>query len=241
MEQTDNPILRRTLSSDLIPELNWWINSAYLDYRAARTLILNGELLQAAIFANTAVEKYAKATLLVKGDRVHGHLKKGMFRGIKNFCEDHFDSLNMEFMDLLQKSYFTRYFEDIPNGFHIEIIQNKFLVELDNTAYQFNQRFHFKVEGKVIKTMYVEDFEDRNPALLYKNFILTRKEKRSEFIAQIQHYLDLKKDENGDIVLYTARIGGVPDDSRFTPLGIDHLDGKTPLEIFKEQKTTNKK
>jgi len=218
-----------------MPEMIWWVNSAYMDYRAARILLNSGELLQGAVLANTAVEKYAKATVLVKGDKVHGHLKRGMFRGIKNFCKEHFDSLNMEFMDLLQHSYQARYFVDLPKGFHIEIFQNKFLVELDNTAFQFNQRFNFKVEDKTLDTMYVEDFKTRNPALLYNNYALLHQDKRVEFIAKLQHYLDFKKLQDGSLVMFTAKAGGVQDDGKFIPTGIDHLEGKTPHDILREQ------
>jgi HEPN domain-containing protein len=48
-------------------EVSQWLNWADQDYLASRSLLLRGYVLQGTIVANTAIEKYIKAVLMLRG------------------------------------------------------------------------------------------------------------------------------------------------------------------------------
>mgnify|MGYP005863918159 CR=1 FL=1 len=52
------------------PSVAVWLGFADGDYIAARSLLRRSLIVQGAIFANTAVEKYLKTVLLVEGKQI---------------------------------------------------------------------------------------------------------------------------------------------------------------------------
>jgi hypothetical protein len=61
------------------------LDIAYKDCLAARVLLNAHLLLQGAVLASTAIEKYFKAVLAFRGHQSHGHLKKAHINAAKNF------------------------------------------------------------------------------------------------------------------------------------------------------------
>src|SRR5258708_7058205 len=98
-----------------------WLRWADQDYLAARNLLLHGLIVQGCGLATTAVEKYLKTVLLMKGigfprgNRGHNVVllyEKLVSAGVGL-------GLNLEFLTLLVKAYGLRYADDLKTGFNI--------------------------------------------------------------------------------------------------------------------------
>ena len=122
-----------------------WVRWADQDYVSARSLLLNARLVQGAGLSNTAVEKYLKAVLALKGlgfargasghdvDQLYGKLDVGgMDLGI-----------DTGFLKLLVKAYRLRYPDDLEPGFNVVLPQMTILAELDATVHNIRKGFHF--------------------------------------------------------------------------------------------------
>ena len=76
-----------------------FLKNAYEDYLASRTLLNHNLIVQGAILANTAIEKYFKAILTFKGDSVkHTHSINGMLPSIKNYDKPLYDKLDIDLL-----------------------------------------------------------------------------------------------------------------------------------------------
>jgi hypothetical protein len=62
-----------------------FLEVAYKDYLAARVLFDADLLIQGAVLASTAIEKYLKAILAFRGNESHGHLKRAHWRAALNY------------------------------------------------------------------------------------------------------------------------------------------------------------
>jgi HEPN domain-containing protein len=120
-----------------------WMRWADSDYLAARSLLLEGMVVQGSILANTAVEKYLKA--------LHAHLEipiprshavQALYRELVAARKSSL-ALNDPFLGALQKAYGLRYPDDLLDGFNIALNQMKVLAELDRTVSAVTKCFSF--------------------------------------------------------------------------------------------------
>lgn len=91
------------------------LSIGHRDYIASRVLINNGNILQGAMLASTAVEKYLKAVLALIGFRCSFHMDNvGQFKKMfqKSPYIMMFEVLDPAFIDLLSKAYRYRYLDD---------------------------------------------------------------------------------------------------------------------------------
>jgi hypothetical protein len=77
-----------------------FLDLAFHDYLAARTLFLNSQLPQGAILASTSIEKYFKAIISARGNACQKHLGKALVRAFRNTFRELFAALNKEFIEL---------------------------------------------------------------------------------------------------------------------------------------------
>jgi hypothetical protein len=156
------------------------LDIAYKDYLAARVLLNAHLLVQGAVLASTAIEKYFKAVLAFRGHQSHGHLKKAHINAAKNFDARLASVLNDEFLTLLQRSYSLRYLDDIATDFNLVIASREFLAELDFTAGMFQESFKLETDGKPVVLAYDQAKQQNDPRLLDENFLFIDVEKPAQ-------------------------------------------------------------
>jgi HEPN domain-containing protein len=109
-----------------------WLSWADKDYVAARRLLLDGLLVQGASLANTAIEKYLKASIVCQGKKVkRGHDPLTIYRQMKSDCTL---QLNEKFLALLAKAYKLRYPDDLEAGYNVVLSQALILDALDQSV-----------------------------------------------------------------------------------------------------------
>lgn len=159
-----------------------YLNVAYQDYLAARVLLNADLLVQGSILASTAIEKYLKAILFIHGTKRKGHLKKAYFQSLRYIDTKLWSTLNIEFIELLQKLYSLRYLDSLTRNFNAVIIAREFLAELDFTAISMQSRFGIENDGIAVKMKYHSDLQAREPKLFLNNHVLLNLQKQ-EFIS----------------------------------------------------------
>lgn len=165
----------------------------YSDYIASRVLLNSESLVQGAILASTAVEKYFKAVLAFRGNENHGHLKKAHFNAVKSFDSRLYASLNEDFLLLLQKAYQLRYTDDLQLGFNLVIAQREFLAELDHTAITLQESFHLQVDGKDACLAYHQGKNQADNRLLANNYIAAGVTKKKFISSGPQRVYEIRK------------------------------------------------
>lgn len=158
-------------------ELIYFFNSAYKDYIAARTLLLENLLSQGAGLACTAIEKYLKCLILFKGDnniaQTHDIKSKKLLNPIKQFDKDLYHSFNQQFLTLLSKAYNYRYPSSLQVNYNIVLCKYKILSELDRMVYNIENSFEpFEVKKRKYERDYIRDIRNNNSLLLNKNGLL---------------------------------------------------------------------
>ncbi len=103
-------------------------STSYKEYLAARHLLNDGFLHQAAFFMNTCIEKEIKAYLLAMDVQVNiKHDTFKLYNLLKNHKPKIAEKLNSDFIKVVSKIYTSRYYEDLGPGYNFVIIRNKFL------------------------------------------------------------------------------------------------------------------
>jgi HEPN domain-containing protein len=131
-----------------------WLAWADEDYIAARTLLLDGLVVQGAALANTAVEKYLKGVCELRNisfrgaghdvSKLNGLLhRNGVTLG-----------LNLDFLEFLNKAYQLRYPDDLVPGFNMALNSAATLVETDLTVKRIRKGFTFKQDGEPVQTRF---------------------------------------------------------------------------------------
>lgn len=151
----------------------WFLHDAYVDYLAARVLLLRGLLKQAAVLSSTAIEKCAKAVLVLRGNPVRReHLKASHWTALQK--EGNFGSkLDREFVELNQSVYPLRYSDNLPIGFNLVIASREFLAELDHTVLTVLSCYKFDVNGRWRPSGYESGIRSRDENLLTENHLLS--------------------------------------------------------------------
>ena len=125
-----------------------WLKWADSDYLAARHLLLGSMVVQGAILANTAIEKYLKALYAHLGLSIpRSHNVQALYCELTTSGKST-TVLNDSFLSILPKAYDLRYPDELPDGFNIAINQIKLLAELDRTVFAITNSFVF-TEGTV--------------------------------------------------------------------------------------------
>ncbi|WP_324711240.1 hypothetical protein [Pseudomonas citronellolis] len=165
-----------------------FLDLGYKDYLGARVLLSSGLLLQGAILASTAVEKYLKAVLAFRGNVSHGHLQASHIRAAKNFDSRLARLLNDDFLELLRRVYAMRYVDSLSIGFNLVIAYREFIAELDYTCQMLHDSFSLNINGEEIKSSYHLDKDSGDELLWVDNFILSDVDKQ-EFIAALDQQI----------------------------------------------------
>lgn len=175
-----------SLTSEFAKKSNEFLSIAYKDYLASRVL-LNAQLpVQGAVLASTAVEKYFKALLALRGNEIKGHLKRAHFNAVKNFDNKFWSILNEEFLGLLQKVYSLRYHDTLEKNYNAVIASREFLAELDYTVINIQESLWIKHDGKKVALMYHRDKNERDHRLCQNNHVLSGLDKQSFISAEPQ-------------------------------------------------------
>lgn len=155
-----------------------FVNAAFDDYMAARVLVRAKLLVQGAILASSAIEKYCKAVMAFKGHFSRGHLKKAHWNYLANFDPKLYSTLNPEFFLFLQKCYKLRYPDSLPVGYNIVIIERELLAELDRTALGLHTKFTFSIKDRSPTRggKYEQLSEDKDDRLFGENHFLSKED-----------------------------------------------------------------
>jgi HEPN domain-containing protein len=166
--------------------------SAFKDYTAARILFLNSQLHQAALFANTCIEKELKACLYTFGlDVTIQHHSLKLLSILRQYDEKTFNMINSDFLKTLTKIYESRYHEGLNPGYNFVIIRRKFLAELDYTYQLLERKVRFKIkrhEGPVPKSLYEISVLNKLPAVVFDNYLYNNVSKEAFLSAEDDVY-----------------------------------------------------
>lgn len=162
---------------------NSLLNLAYKDYIAARFLLNNRFVIQGITLASTAVEKYLKALIFFTSkekEKLKFHLNN--FDKIKDILsKNEYDitgKLDTVFLDILQKGYEIRYYDEIEDPIIIGFFINQFIGELDDTI-NFLETCVMKTQNDTaFRTSYGRAINDKDPNLYQNNFILNKQNKK---------------------------------------------------------------
>jgi len=146
---------------------------AFVDYVAARLLLLNEMPLQALILASTCVEKYLKAFLATRGKMTKTHLDSEDF--LKIFRSEGLnvhEFLNENFVRYLGRSYELRYIEATTGPLSVAVEGRKLLAELDYTVSEFNQRLKMFRDGVLQEVDYQVAVRRHDESVWRDNYLL---------------------------------------------------------------------
>nr|WP_315020195.1 HEPN domain-containing protein [uncultured Aminipila sp.] len=208
------------INEEQFKQISGFLNIAYKDYLAARTLLNNGLLYRGIIIANTAVEKYLKAYCLVQGSKKKSHNAIKLYNEIKKNEPDLVicNSINSDFIEMISKAYELRYFDGaiLNNGnknFYLCVAQKKILAELDYTVHILQNESGVLANGKSLIGYYQEDLENKDNLLFDNNYLLLGLNK-SDFIKSRQKVYEFNYDRHGAFELH-RETSDVSDDGIF--------------------------
>jgi hypothetical protein len=208
-----------------------FLGAAFDDYLGARVLLRSDLLVQGAVLASTAIEKYCKTVLAFRGNESPGHLKPAHWRCLRNFDAQVYATFNEEFFELLQKAYALRYPDSLPIGYNIVIRARELLAELDHTVLTLHPRFNVtRSEGTRTPTRYDEMVREGDPRLVEDNHFI-RGEKREAFITRDnQAVYECRRITAGPLMEIHYTMAPQPSDGAFMREGFrEQGDGKTFL------------
>lgn len=182
-------------------------STAYKEYLAARHLLNDNFLHQAAFFINTCVEKEIKAFIFVLDITVNiKHESFKLFNLLNRHKPEITKKLNADFIRIVSKIYSSRYYDDLGPGFNFVIKRNKFLAELDYTFSILESSTWFRASGdkEIPKSAYEMDKENRSPVLYRNNYLLNNKSKL-DFLNQQDLVYEYRVGFNHEIIeaIYT--------------------------------------
>ncbi len=206
-----------------------FLNIVYKDYLAARVLLNNDLLIQGAVLASTAIEKYFKAILAFSGKENSSHLKKAHFNMVKNFDPKLWGDLNEDFIRLLQRAYHLRYLDKLEKNFNPVIASREFLAELDFTVLIIQNSFHLNKNGEEVVLMYHQDKNSNDSRLFYNNYLLTEIEKQSFISAKDQLVYEIRKCPLGGFFEVEYLTMPQPSDGKFMRTGFELQEDKEKI------------
>lgn len=201
--------------SEYGPKTAEFLNIAYKDYLASRVLLNAFLLVQGAVLASTAVEKYFKAVLAFRGNESGGHLKRAHINAAKNFDSRLARLLNNEFLSLLQKAYSLRYLDNLKADFNLVIASREFLAELDFTACMFQESFTLRQDGTEVILEYHQHKKQKDSRLMSNNFLFSGADKQSFISAEPQMIYEVRKCKARGLLEATYVTAPVNSDGKF--------------------------
>jgi hypothetical protein len=191
------------------------------DYIGARTLLIDGQPLQGAVLAATAVEKYIKAFGAMRGNVLEGHLQKAHINFLRNYQPKLYAALNPEFFPFLDRCYELRYTDSLSDGFNIAIHSREVLAALDETVLRFEWQMKFTREpqGEPVLTSYKAAIRDRSPRLFRENYLLLRQPRGKVLRGHNLGYAMLNRGGDEGILAYHAVVP-CPTDGHFERSGL---------------------
>jgi len=154
-----------------------FLRLGYRDYIAARVLLNSGLIIQGTTLASTAIEKYIKVILALNGQSKRVHLNK--MTELKKLLDDcYFDITTMMdkvFLDVIDKVYQARYYDDIKAPLTFGFFVNQFIGELDCIVDYFENTVLTGIRdehGTQIPTDYHKAVESKDPQLYLNNYLL---------------------------------------------------------------------
>src|SRR5262249_53383373 len=157
-------------------------------------------VLQGAILASTAVEKYLKAILAFRGNTSEGHLKRAHLRAVSNFDPRLYSSLNESFLLLLSKCYKLRYPDTVRAGFNLCLSARSVLAELDDSVAKIQKRFVFGQGSRTIQTAYDAYLARKSPELYDDNHVLLGSPKSNYVEGGADHIYEMRVDVSLGII-----------------------------------------
>lgn len=187
----------------------------FLEYLAARKLLISRMLLQGVEMAASAVEKYMKAVLALRGNECNTHKLTGsLLRALANWDPRLSAKLNHDFLQFLEIGYSLRYLDSAKVGTSIHIAKRKTLAELDFTVSEFERRFRLRDKSGEIETNYRIAVKEKDPSLWEANYILLGKEKHA-YIEGPDDCYELRVLAGGNLIEATYEAQCVVDDGEF--------------------------
>jgi HEPN domain-containing protein len=175
------------------------------DYICARTLLIGGFLVQGAVLSNTAIEKYLKAVMLVKGDKImKTHSVIRLYDRLKG---NGFAPLHEGYLRALGKAYKMRYPDDLERNFNLGLCQSQLLAELDASVHMVRSGFGLQLNDRTpIKTSFDDLLEKRDPRLVDRNHAFAEYPRGDLFREPVPCY-DIRVMPDGTIfqILYVAQ------------------------------------
>jgi hypothetical protein len=127
---------------------------------------------------SSAVEKYIKALLAIRGENARGHLKKAHISSLKNFIPDLTKKLNFEFLEFLRKCYSLRFTDGLQDNFNISVYARETLAEIDYTIYNMEFQLNFQSSNEIeVISMYRNALNSSDKRLFEDNYILLNQDK----------------------------------------------------------------
>ncbi len=183
-----------------------FFGAAAKDYIGARVL-LNAQLpVQGSILASTAIEKYFKTIMALRGNSSNGHLRKAHWNSVKNYAPELFVDISPSFLLFLQCCYKMRYPDTLGPGFNLVIASREFLAELDQTAMLLHYGLGLRNRGEFVGTDIETYRKNRDERLVLNNHVIAGQVKQSFIEASPQLVYEVRVDAKRGFVeaYYTA-------------------------------------
>lgn len=193
-----------------------WLSWADQDYIGARALLLKRLIVQGSGLSNTAIEKYLKTVLIMKGIPFprgrDGHNVVLLNESLVGAGVDL--KLNAQYLNILTKAYRLRYPDDLEPGFNIVLEQMKMLTELDTTVHRIRRGFGFKQGDRTRQTKVDLLLEQKAPKLLERNSAFAECS-RVELFSESSQVYELRILPDGTPLEATYETDQIKDDGRF--------------------------
>jgi len=177
------------------------LSNGYDDYLASRTLLNHNLILQGAILANTAIEKYFKSILIFAGNQIkYTHSIMKMLPQIKNFDVKLYNKLNIDFMVKVDSCYVLRYIDSAPQNFKITLQKKQILSELDFTISTINEKINISsIDGRKHMSKYSTDRDLKIHALVNNNYLFQNTTKEI-FLTGTDYLHEIMIDSNKNFI-----------------------------------------
>lgn len=192
-----------------------WLGWADDDYISSRVLLLNNKPIQGIILACTAIEKYLKTILLIKGilweKGYKGHDIESLFKK----AETKTLKINKNFLPFLSKCYKLRYPDDLEVGYNVFLNSNKILHELDFSVFNIRKGFSFQRQDNKPITNHIDFLkQEGEKSLIEKNCYFDNYSRNKLFSEQSFCY-SLRVLKPSKIIMQAAFFGQGGDDGKF--------------------------
>lgn len=152
------------------------IDLGYRDYIAARFLLNNKFIIQGLTLASMALEKYLKSLIVLTSkekEKYNYHLDN--IEKLKNILARNYHDVTRKFdpvfLNILEKVYKIRYYDNLKEPLFIGFYLNQFIGELDDTIHSLEQLFPNT-------SPYTRAVKNNTHHLYENNFILNKLNKK---------------------------------------------------------------